>query len=254
MTASVRLLEFGNPIAAPLLLIPGALTAAQGLLPVAQVLAQQFRVGVVDVSVPADQARFCLDRAVEQTAHAVQHLATGSNAVLVLGESAGGLIALELAHANRWADTPLAGLVLADPPLVPAKLWHVRAAMQQAVGAAATTEHSAAERFFADYARELFGYALIGTQRDTEPLYFDALTQCRVPVLILTGDEPLWPVRQSLRVPCLLDAQDMQTLATLNAPGLSVKRMYGTDHIHLRREPGDCMAIIQRWLRDVADL
>lgn len=47
-----RLLQVGQADAPPLLLIPGALTAAQGLLPVARVLAQHYRVGVLDVSVP----------------------------------------------------------------------------------------------------------------------------------------------------------------------------------------------------------
>jgi pimeloyl-ACP methyl ester carboxylesterase len=64
-------------------------------------------------------ASFTLEAAVTIAARAVAQLAADAQPVLVLGESAGGLIALELA---RLDGVSLAGLVLADPPLAPAKL------------------------------------------------------------------------------------------------------------------------------------
>lgn len=239
-----RLLEVGQA-GTPLLLIPGALTAAESLLPVARVLAQRYRVGVLESSVPVGEgACFRLPQAVSQAANAVQHLTDGAGQALLLGESAGGLIALELA---RTQPALLARLVLADPPLAPAKLWHVRSAMQQAVQQAQAQGRTEAPRFFADYAQALFGYALANRQRERDMLYYPALAQCPVPTLILTGDEPLWPARQSERVPCLLDAQDLWLLAQLDAPRLLVNRITQADHIFLRRHPQACLRLIDGW-------
>ncbi|WPL15031.1 MULTISPECIES: alpha/beta fold hydrolase [Thiorhodovibrio] len=244
-TQQARLLQVGQNGAPPLLLIPGALTAAQGLLPVAHVLAQRYRVGVLDVSVPIGGGDcFTLPQAVTLAANAVHHLAErDAEKPLVIGESAGGLIGLELARTH---PALLAGLVLADPPLAPAKLWHVRAAMQQAISPAPAAELTLTVRFFADYARELFGYAVAAGETDTEPLYFDAVAQCHAPVLILTGEEPLWPMRQSARVPCCLDALDSWVLERIGK-SVSVQRLPGGDHILLRRHPQESLDMIAEW-------
>ncbi|EIC19818.1 alpha/beta hydrolase family protein,tetratricopeptide repeat protein [Thiorhodovibrio frisius] len=244
-----RLLQVGQAGAPPLLLIPGALTVAQGLLPVARVLAQRYRVGVLDVSVPIGGGEcFSLQQAATLAANAVRHLASEGEQTLVVGESAGGLIGLELA---RMHPALVAGLVLADPPLAPAKLWHVRSAMQQAVQQAQAQGRIEAARFFAAYAQTLFGYALADGQSDREILYHPTLSECPVLTLVLTGDEPLWPARQSERVPCLLDAQDLWMLGQLDAPRLRVKRLAQCDHIFLRRHPEACLRLLAGWQADM---
>ncbi|MBF0281417.1 MAG: alpha/beta hydrolase [Zetaproteobacteria bacterium] len=241
-----RLLQVGAT-GAPLLLIPGALTTAEGLLPVAHVLAQHYRVGILNVSVPIGEDSFSFTQAIEFATKAAEHLATTGEKTLVVGESAGGLIGLELA---RTRSELLSGLVLADPPLAPAKLWHVRSAMQQAVQQAKQQGHGRTAQFFADFGHTLFGYALSDNQDEHEPLYYSALSQSPVPTLILTGDEPLWPARNTQRAPCILDEQDIWMLEQLDLPKLTVKRIRQADHIYLRRQPQACMRLIRCWLED----
>lgn len=166
--------EIASTNAFPILLIPGALTDAKALLAVVQPHANQCLVAIPEVSTPEvwNGLPFDLNIARQIAEKACHHLysKTGQLPILV-GESAGALIGLRCAQA---ASAPIKALILIDPPLAPAKLWHIRSSISQAVQKSPPNVAA----FIESYAHALFGFKIQRKDPETELLYHEALRDC----------------------------------------------------------------------------
>lgn len=121
---------------------------------------------------------------------------------LVIGESLGGLIALEMA-ARGWRAVAI------DPPLAPQKLWVLQGVVPQILA------RNPDQPWLAEFVRVFFGIGADGSAeaRNYWPL-LDAVAQ---PVDIVAASEPLWPVRPIAiapeTTPSVLDEVDAWRLA-----------------------------------------
>jgi pimeloyl-ACP methyl ester carboxylesterase len=241
----------------PLLLLPGALTAATSVLASAEVFAEQFQVGVLAVTVPGvADVGFSRSDALDLIEQAAQQLRAGAAStarLLILGESVGGVLALEAAIGMSGAAT--LRVLCIDPPLAPARLWPVRRQLAHAL----RLSSSAQRRFIAELAQELFGYrvadltgedggSIIAQDFSHEPVYHHLLATCPAPVLILTGDEPLWPVRPTQRVPCCLDQADRYFIEHCLRGHVQLEVFEQVGHLVLRVRPRQVLASALRWL------
>ena len=121
---------------------------------------------------------------------------------LVIGESLGGLIALEMATRGYRA-------AVVDPPLAPQKLWILQGVVPQIL------QRNAGVAWLPEFVAAFFGIRPDGAvePRNYWPL-LDALPR---PVDVIAATLPLWPVRQiSLApdtTPSVLDETDAWHLA-----------------------------------------
>lgn len=162
---------------------------------------------------------------------------------LIIGESLAGNLALWLpAHFGKAIP-----LVLIDPPLYPAKLWHIRQTILANTHSSSTPIANLANALNASW----FGYSdasLPGQDWSYFSNLADVASTC--PILILTGDYPLWPIRQSSRCPCLLDGADRFLLSTF--PNVTLHAVTNADHVVLRRQPTMAAQIIRQWYQNLA--
>ena len=159
--------------------------------------------------------------------------ALGNRAVLVVGESLGGLVALAM---GGLPIESIQGIVAADPPMTMAKLWHVRNAMSSIVAS------DPANHFLRSLAINIFGVDSDGTAH--ERVYYDVVEQTRVPVLILTGDVPLFPVRNTNAVPCVFDDVDRYVVRRLAGDLVQFQTVSDCGHVLLVEAKERCRSII----------
>ncbi len=133
--------------------------------------------------------------------------------IVVVGESVGALIGLDLADGQvPQIKGVLAGQI---PPLTTAKQWAIFTNFLRRGG------QSPAARRLSDvvHARGLRLHA--GSHRRGPDLL--QVRRCREdPGTDADGDVPLWPVRPQTTIPCLLDATDRWMLGTLKNPNITL--------------------------------
>jgi len=160
----------------------------------------------------------------------------GNRAVVVVGESLGGLVALAMSVLDIKS---IQGVVAADPPMTMAKLWHVRNAISSAVAS------NPDNQFWQSLAINIFGVGADG--KSHERIYYDLVQQAHVPVLILTGDVPLFPVRNVNAVPCLLDDVDRYVLRRFAGDSVQIEVVPGCGHVLLVDAKEKCRSIIGKF-------
>lgn len=259
--AQAEFWRLGEGSSPPLLLLPGALASASAVVASASVLAERFQVGVLALAVPgAADVGFSRADALGLIAQAAGRLradAVDADLLLVLGESVGGVFALEAVAATP--DSANWRVLCIDPPLAPARLWPVRQQLARALRSSAPSHR----RFIAELARDLFGYGLadLGAQAldgqgaealSYEPVYYPLLATCPVQVLILTGDEPLWPVRSTRRVPCCLDGADRFFIRHCLGEHVRLEVLEQVGHLLLRARPRVVLERALHWLEVTA--
>lgn len=156
--------------------------------------------------------------------------------VLLVGESLGGLVALDAAARLPGA----LAVVAVDPPLSTAKQWHVGAAFHRCLA------ENPGNRFLAEFAWNVFGIRA-DTAVIEERLYYPLLERVRRPALLLTGDVPLGLPRPMEAVACCLDAVD-RFIVERQFAGTALRVVPGTGHVALREKPQDCYAAIRCFL------
>lgn len=159
--------------------------------------------------------------------------ALGKREIVVVGESLGGLVALALGGLQLQ---PIRGIIAADPPLTMSKLWHVRRAMSDAV--AGTPDN----QFLKSLALNVFGVG--ADEAAHERIYYDLVEKIHVPVLILTGDVPLFPVRSCNAVPCLIDDVDRHVVGRLAANKVEFKTVADCGHVLLVEAGEQCRKMV----------
>lgn len=153
--------------------------------------------------------------------------------VVVIGESVGGLIGLGLADGQI---PEIKGVVAADPPLSTAKQWSIfgtftRRARKSPIG-----------DYLMSFMLEVFGYTADAIV--AERVYYTYVGAVKIPVLLLTGDVSLWPVRSQEAIPCLLDDMDKWMLRAIGNPNISITTITGSDHLCLDKPTEQCKAVV----------
>lgn len=161
-------------------------------------------------------------------------VALGQRRVVAVGESLGGLVALAL---GGLGIEQLKGVVAADPPLSMTKLWHIRDAICSAVAG------DQANQFLLSFAMNIFGIPPDGSVH--ERLYYHLIENSKVPVLVLTGDVPLFPVRSINAVPCLIDDVDRYVIDHLSGNRAHIQTVPGCGHLLLIEGMQQCRSIIK---------
>lgn len=162
--------------------------------------------------------------------------ALGNRAVVAVGESLGGLVALAMGGLHIEA---IRGVVAADPPLTMAKLWHVRDAINGELLSDPTN------RFLQSFSLNIFGIESGGKVH--ERIYFSLLEQSLRPILILTGDVPLFPARNVNAVPCLIDEVDQYVISRLVGNIAQLEIVPDCGHLLLVDAKQKCRGIIGRF-------
>jgi pimeloyl-ACP methyl ester carboxylesterase len=142
--------------------------------------------------------------------------------MVIMGESIGGLIALGLGNGQ----TPqIKGVVVADPPMSTAKLWPVFNNFQK-------PKHGPATDYLKCFFKETFGYMPDGMIGDR--IYYPLVAGVKVPTLMLTGDLPLFPVRQiPTKIPCLLDEVDKAIIRSMRNSQVRLETISDIGHLCL---------------------
>lgn len=145
--------------------------------------------------------------------------------VLIVGESVGGLIALQI--GATWPGA-VAGILAADPPLAMRKLYNAQWIMKKL---------SKGSEFMQRLSEEVFG---VYGDRIEDRFYYDLIGACHCPVSILTGDLELLPPRQIDGAPCCLDGTDRYIVETFFADRATFQRKADAGHLLLVDHPGWC--------------
>ncbi|WP_332768114.1 alpha/beta fold hydrolase [Phenylobacterium sp.] len=222
-----------------LLVIPGAFRNAESIAPFADLIAKYAT--TVSTSLPgfggsAPLTRNSVASFAENYLEALVQLYP-DRSITILGESLGGLVALNLAQI---APTGLIARVIAlDPPLSTAKLWPVQQVLAQ------TFARQPHYKPLDEFAREIFGMSRDG--QITDLTYFHLLAYAGVPVEVATGAEPLFPVRDPNVRPCLIDQTDLHILSALEH--VRVHRIAGANHVLVESAPAECEALVRNALQ-----
>lgn len=162
--------------------------------------------------------------------------ALGNRNIVVVGESLGGLVALAMEglHIEQ-----IRGVIAADPPMTTNKLWHVRNAVVNRVAS------DPANQFWQSFAMNIFGIASDGKAH--ERIYYHLIEQARVPILVLTGDVPLFPIRNCHAVPCLIDDVDRYIISRLAGGIAQFEVVSGCGHVLLVDAKEKCRSIIGKF-------
>jgi pimeloyl-ACP methyl ester carboxylesterase len=218
------------------IVLHGALRHAENLLGWLPVLADRFDVLLVDLPGHGRSPSNGTPTLVAFTARLREFIARhfSTRDVAIVGESVGGLIALALANGQ----TPqVKGVLVADPPMTTSKLWPVYHNFRNPVHRGADTDFLKA--FFAD----AFGFTANGIIGDR--IYYPLLQVVKVPAQVLTGDLPLFPVRQVLpRIPCLIDEADKAIIRWIRNPHVSLTVVPDSGHLCLDSARPDVREIV----------
>lgn len=233
--SGVLFADVGRPV---LLMIHGALRDSSVLFDWIQLCDSEFDVVFVDLpghgrSPPTTNVT--IESLAANVGDAVTAL-LGNRIVVVVGESLGGLVALAMGGLHIES---IQGIVAADPPMTMAKLWHVRNAMYSAISSAP------ANQFLQSLALNIFGVGSDGKAH--ERIYYHFIEQARVPVLILTGDVPLFPVRNVNAVPCLVDELDRYVIGRLAVDIAQIETVSGCGHVLLVDAKQECRSRIGKF-------
>ncbi len=162
-----------------------------------------------------------------------------SRAVVVIGESTGGIVAASLGDGTIEA---VRGVVASDPPLSTAKQWPVQHSVMRAF------ERSPDNQFIKDFGYEVFGIAADG--KITERLYYDVFARVAVPTLLLTGDLSLWPSTGRTGVPCLLDDVDRHVIASFGNQHIRSETIRGSGHLIMSPPGEQCRDLVTKFCRE----
>lgn len=188
------------------------------------------------IPLPAHLGRASWARAIlDHWAHNNQ----GQTLDLIIGESLAATMSLWM---NDFLQRPLP-LVLLDPVFAPAKLFYLRHSIFNIGG----------PDFLVSAARKLsetwLGYDLQG-DADIDIVHYEKLEEVNAPILILTGDVHLWPLRKIDGFYCCLDNTDRYILSKF--PNVTVREVSNSDHTVARRQPAQVSYIIREWYKEVA--
>jgi pimeloyl-ACP methyl ester carboxylesterase len=162
--------------------------------------------------------------------------------VLLVGESLGGLLALTIAGlADRG---PVRAVLAADPPLTTRKLRNVHANLTKYV-----RDNPEAATFTKSLAFEVFG---MSGQTIEERIYYPVIGRLKVPAMIVTGDQALYPRHERSAVACLVDDLDRFVLGEFYADKVAVRQIKDADHRLLTHSKPQCLALIKEMLAQVA--
>jgi len=231
MTSGVKDL----PIA---LLLHGAQRNRSVMVRVGEALSERFDVALCDLP-GHGESETPIDVSVDDYALEIVHLLLlrfPGRPVLLIGESIGGVIGLRAAADPRL---DIRWLVLLDPPLTTAKQWHIRANSLKAM------------RQEASPFRRLFSAAMFGVfdqDRQEDRIYYDLLADLQAPCLILTGDLPLHPQRESPKPMCCLDATDFWVIQKSYADKVLLARVKGAGHTVLTDQGQACLETIAHFV------
>ncbi len=165
-----------------------------------------------------------------------------NRAIVVIGESTGGIVAAALGDGTIEA---VRGVVASDPPLTTAKQWPVQHSFTRAFA------RSPNDQFIKDFGFEVFGIGKDGAL--TERIYYDVFAKVAVPTLLLTGDLPLWPTTGRTGVPCLLDDVDRHVIASFGNRHIMSETIRGSGHL-IMSPPGDqCRELVLKFCRENID-
>jgi pimeloyl-ACP methyl ester carboxylesterase len=159
---------------------------------------------------------------------------------VVVGESLGGLIALELAATGHPA-------IAVEPPLSMAKQWIMHRLLPGVVA-----DHAVDAPWMADFVLRLFGVAAGEPPRSLN--YWPLLDRAKAPVHVIAAvGIPLWPMRRmDLTVentPSVLDEVDAYLLE--RRPDIGFHRIAGP-HTLLTERVEACRALLTRLLGELA--
>ncbi len=157
--------------------------------------------------------------------------------VLIVGESLGALVALQIGATDAGLVT---AILAVDPPLVMRKLPHSHRSLRNG---AALSAHPA---FFEAISQSIFGS--FGDDR-RDRIYYDLIGQCSAPVMLLTGDIEVFPIRKLDADTCCMDAVDRYVVETFFWSHASFHRKVGAGHLLLVDHPDWC----EERLRDLVD-
>ena len=164
--------------------------------------------------------------------------------IIAVGASLGGVIALALANG----EVPeIRGVIAGDPPLTTAKQWPVQIALHRYL-------QQRSSNYLTEFAGAVFGFTDCTWAGGR--VYYDLLAKAAVPTLILTGDAPLWPVRELPRparspqdMPCLIDAADASVIGMLANPHVVLQRIENCGHLVLGREAAPSVPLVRDFCR-----
>lgn len=221
-----------------LLLIHGALRNSSVLFDWADLLAPELDVVFVDLPGHGKSPAIAAV-SIESFATNIGDAITAALAdrdVVIAGESLGGLVALALGGSGIGQ---IRGVIAADPPMTMSKLWHINAAIGNAVA------NDPANQFLNAFALNIFGIAPDGTAR--ERIYYSLVEQTRVPALILTGDVPLFPIRNAHTVPCVVDDVDRHFVGRFAGEHIQLRVIADCGHVLLVNAKQECGRIIAQF-------
>ena len=162
--------------------------------------------------------------------------ALGGRDVVVVGSSLGGLVALALGCLGIES---VKAVVAADPPLTMAKLWHVRREIGRVLAGIQLNQ------FMISYTGNIFGVSPDGSV--SERIYYQLIENSKVPVLVLTGDVPLFPERDVNAVPCMIDDVDRYVIERLSGNKALVQTVSGCGHMLLTEDLDKCHRTVERF-------
>ena len=119
------------------------------------------------------------------------------------------------------------------------KLWQIRYAMENQVA------NDPANQFWQSFALNIFGICSDGKVH--ERIYYHLIERAQVPVLILTGDVPLFPMRKINVVTCLIDDLDRYVISRLSGGIAQFEVVSGCGHLLLDNAKEKCRSIIGKF-------
>lgn len=160
--------------------------------------------------------------------------------LVLVGESLGGLIAMDLA-ARRGLD--VRALVAADPPFRTAKQWQLHRFYAQYLAEAPDDD------FLHSLAFEMFGAS--PGREPVDRVRYGLLDGLEIPVDVVTGDFAAPPgVARGLR--CMLDEADKALLRQSYAGRVRLHALEESGHLVLEDRRDFCLDLIRRRLAEAA--
>lgn len=159
--------------------------------------------------------------------------------VLLVGESAGALVALEV--GGRPDTKALRAILAVDPPMTTAKQWYLAAYFHW------RCRNRPLSPFIEDLWRELFG---ITRDAHEERVYYPLIGALRVPAVIVTGDVPLLPPRPLAdnETTCVFEDVDREVLEERYPGKVEVRKVAGSSHLLLVEARPQLLEIIRGML------
>ncbi len=162
--------------------------------------------------------------------------------VMLVGESLGGLVALAI---GGMADPgPVRAVFAADPPLTTRKLRNVHANLNKYL-----REYPEQAAFSKSLAFEVFG---MSGEVIEERIYYPVIGRLKVPAMIVTGDQALYPHHARSAVACVIDEVDRFVLGEFYGDKVMVRQIEDGDHRLLTHRKPECLALIKAMLARIA--